>query len=146
MGKGSKGIHKSASQRTSLIAGQANRKENIPEGLLSFNFKFLDTTQGQTFEEWEKLQLLSQAFAVFKNYSAQTISEAFNDKFKTYKDFPPKDKTDFTHPKHVPEDARWASMHIQGKPCVIGHVHYNVFYVVFLDKEHAFYKTELKHT
>jgi hypothetical protein len=49
-------------------------------------------------------------------------------------------------PRHVPEDAVWASMHVQGKECVAGHIVGNVFYVVFLDKEHDFFPTELKHT
>ncbi len=37
-------------------------------------------------------------------------------------------------------------MHIQNKECVIGHTLRNVFYVVFLDKEHGFYPSELKNT
>ncbi len=56
------------------------------------------------------------------------------------------DKSDFYHPKHIPEDIAWCSMHIQGKECVIGYFEDNVFYVVFLDKDHRFWITEKKNT
>jgi hypothetical protein len=135
-------IQKGANQRPNLLSGQATINQSIQDGLIVFNFKFLDSAQGQTFCEWEKEGILSQALDVFKNYSSQKLSSAFSTKFKSYKDFPK--KTAFTHPKHVPEDARWASMHLQGKECVIGHIHQNVFYVVFLDKDHRFYISDLQ--
>lgn len=49
-------------------------------------------------------------------------------------------------PMHVPEDAEWARIHVNGKQIIAGYVNRNVFNVVFLDKEHKFYKTEKKHT
>lgn len=142
-----KGIPKGAAERPNLLAGKANLVQTIPDGLVTFNFKFLDSEQGQSVLDWEKEGLLSRAFQVFKDYSSQKISEAFSRRFKCYQQgFPPTGKTEFTHPKHVPDDALWASMHLDGKPCVIGHVYQNVFYVVFLDKDHRFYISDLSHT
>ena len=140
--KGKQAIRRGASQRPNLLSGQSNLKQDIPDGLVVFNFKFLDPQQGQSFRDWEEQKLLSQALDVFKNYSSQKMSSAFSQRFKCYPDFP--ENTDFTHPRHVPEDAHWASMHLQGKPCVIGHVYGNVFYVVFLDKDHRFCITNLQ--
>lgn len=138
-------MKKGADSRPNLFAGKSSLKD-IQDGLIVFNFKFLDPAQGQSFGEWEQEGLLSQAFDVFKNYSSQKMASSFSERFKCYKGFPPGDKTEYQHPTHVPEDAKWASMHLQGEPCVIGHIHQNVFYVVFLDKNHKFWISELKHT
>lgn len=140
--KGRGAIHRSASGRPNLITGQSNLKKDISDGLVLFNFKFLDVGQGQSFQDWQTNGLLAQALEVFKSYSSQKMSASFSERFKCYKAFP--EKTDFKHPKHVPEDAQWASMHLQGKPCVIGHIYQNVFYVVFLDQDHRFYITDLQ--
>jgi len=137
-------MKKGASERPNLLSGQSALKENIQDGLILFNFKFLDANQGQSFEEWEEEKLLSKTFELFRNYSSQKMASAFDDRFKCYKNFPPAEKTEYTHPRHVPEDAVWSSMHLMGKECVIGHIYRNVFYVVFLDKDHRFYITELK--
>ena len=75
------------------------------------------------------------------------MSQAQNQKLiKIYSkvDFPP--NSEFKHPKHVKDGVKWASFHIQGKPCVIGYVEDNIFSIVFLDKEHKFWKTKKKNT
>jgi hypothetical protein len=36
------------------------------------------------------------------------------------------------------------SMHIKGLPCVAGHMVQNVFYVVFLDKHHKFFPSDIQ--
>ena len=58
--------------------------------------------------------------------------------------FPP--ESEFYHPKHIAPDIDWASMHIKGKPCVIGYFEDNIFHIVFLDKEHEFWITHKKNT
>jgi len=35
-------------------------------------------------------------------------------------------------------------MHIDGLPCIAGHMVKNVFYLVFLDKEHKFFPTDIQ--
>lgn len=109
-----------------------------------FNFRFFDSTQGQSFLQWEADGLLSKALEKFRHYSCLPMGQVFSTKFKQYDGFPA--GSSFKHPSNVPEDATWASMHIQNKECVIGHTLRNVFYVVFLDKEHGFYPSELKNT
>lgn len=136
-----KGIPK-AHLRGSLISGKASITPSEHSDYILFSFRYLDRRQGQSFGDWQNDGLLAQALEVFHGYSSQRLAEAFSDRFKTYDRFP--ERSDFSHPAHVPEDARWISMHIQGKPCVIGHLDRNIFYVVFLDKEHCFYKTDLQ--
>ena len=72
------------------------------------------------------------------------IKSCFSDSFKTYKSFPP--HSQYKAPSNVKPDAKWASMHIQGKQCFGGHLEDNVFHIVFLDEDHKFWPCEKKHT
>jgi hypothetical protein len=109
-----------------------------------FSFKDFDPTQGQTFSQWGDAKLLRVLLDKIKEYSRKTIPEAEQASFTIYGVFP--SGSCFTHPKHIIPDAIWASMHIQGKECIAGHIIDNVFYVVFLDKDHHFWPTKKKHT
>lgn len=111
---------------------------------LCFSFKYFDPSQGQTFDDWHKDNLILPLLEKLKEYSKLSIMEAQLNRFTIYDTFPP--KSDFKHPEHVPTDASWASMHIKGKECVIGHIVAHIFYIVFLDKNHRFWITEKKHT
>ncbi len=108
------------------------------------SFEYLDRNQGQTFEEWEKEGLLVNMLNTLRDYCQKTMEENKGKSFKEYGYFPPKSK--FEHPKHVPEDVSWASLHLCGRACLGGHIVENIFYVVFLDKDHEFWLTEKKHT
>lgn len=112
--------------------------------LLCFSFQYFDPTQGQSFADWQSSNLLVPLLDKLKEYSKLSIMEAQQNHFTIYSEFPA--KSDFKPPKHIPPDVSWASLHIKGKECVIGHVVSNVFYIVFLDKDHRFWITEKKHT
>lgn len=82
--------------------------------------------------------------------------------FAEYGDFPK--KSDFKHPNYVPHDVRWARFRMDGAFRLVGFLvpkelhnkckkdkeneeylfDRNTFYVVFLDKDHRFYKAEDK--
>jgi hypothetical protein len=53
-------------------------------------------------------------------------------------DFPPDSK--FKQPKHLSNET-WAVMHITGtsKEVVAGYIEDDIFYIIFLDKEHEFW-------
>jgi hypothetical protein len=111
------------------------------------SFKDFDMTQGQLFSDWETEKLLALAVDKLRQVCGLTKNEATKSEIiKPYTKvgFPP--NSEFTHPKHVPHDVIWNSMHIQGKPCVIGYFDDNIFFVVFLDKNHAFWPSHKKHT
>lgn len=130
--------------RPSLLVGQAKlTKDGIdPTKTLCFCFKHLDRNQGQKFEDWQRQEVLAKALNRFRDHSGVPVDQCFNDKFKRYKQFP--SHSEFEHPTQVPQDADWASMHVDGKTCVIGHMLRNVFYVVFLDMDHKFYPTDIQ--
>ena len=116
-------------QKTTFFA---KNKQSVNDSYRASNFKlsfqYLDTTQkyGSSFKDWQQAGLLSQVDG---------------DKFALYGSFPPKDKTMFEYPKHVPEDANWARIHINGSAVIIGHIVGDTFHVVFLDKTHKFWLT-----
>lgn len=122
-------------------------KKGKREPLIVLSFKDFDRNQGQSFEEWEEDKLLSLAINRLREVCQLTVAQATNQQIiKPYTkvDFPP--NSDFEHPKHIPLGITWCSMHIQGKECVIGYFEENIFYLVFLDKDHQFWKTEKKNT
>jgi hypothetical protein len=132
----------------SKLSGAISEKSQPPlkhvKKELLFSFRDFDNTQGQTFAQWGDAKLLRILLDKLREYSRKTVPEASQASFKIYGEFPP--HSHFTVPKHIIPDAIWASMHIQGKECIAGHIIDNIFYVVFLDKEHHFWITEKKHT
>ena len=141
-----KGSLKGKSNITRGLVQKSINEEAIEKYYSNFvvSFQFLDRTQGQDFEDWEKEGLLVKMLNTLRDYCCKPIQDNLGDSFKIYGEFPPNSK--FTKPKHVPEDAKWASLHIQGKVCLAGTVYENIFYVVFLDKNHEFWPSKKKHT
>ena len=131
-----------AKNRQSLLNGVSeisSDKQKIDNDL-RFSFKHLDTTQGQTFQDWQTEGILADALETMRGYCTQTLGKAVSKKFSIYNNFPP--KSDFHHPKHVSPEACWARIHISGLRCLGGHIVHNTFYVVFLDKNHRFFISE----
>ena len=108
------------------------------------SFEYLDRNQGQDFEDWAREGILVNLLNTLRDYCKEPVYKQTGDKFKIYGSFPPRSK--FKHPVYVPKDVKWASLHIAGKNCIAGHVYENIFYVVFLDKNHEFWLCDKKHT
>lgn len=129
-----------------------------------FNFSYFDVQENisQDFKDWSHIELI-KLFEKLKNYSEFSLKHWTNKKlgsypvFVIYTHFPT--NTDFVKPKHIPHQAQWARFHLENKVRVIGFVipseyknkvhettreifDLNTFYIVYLDKEHKFYKTE----
>lgn len=127
------------------------------EGLLSFNFKYLDSTQGQTFstltvEQFSKIMEKLKWYSTEKRFYWEKTAIGHGKKqhhvLEVYGDFP--SKSEYVHPAHVPAGVKWARFRLEGDQRLIGFVvdksdseKYNfnpeVFYVVFLDLYHKFY-------
>ena len=122
-------------------------RQGKKESLIVLSFRDFDRNQGQSFEEWEDDKLLALAVCKLREICQLTIGQATAQQIiKQYTKigFPP--ESVFEHPKHVLPDVIWCSMHIKGKECIIGYFEDNVFQVVFLDKNHEFWKTRKKNT
>ncbi len=117
-------------------------KSELPK--VCFSFKDIDRIQcppGQTYEEWQKDELLAYMLTKFGYVCDYNIIEAQQAGVMTiYRNFPP--NSDFKIPRHISGDVEWAVIKdIKGqKGRVAGYVVENVFHVVFLDKNHRFYK------
>jgi hypothetical protein len=125
-----------------LLSGQANKAGIDPTATLALCLKHFDPNQTQKFEDWEAEKLLSKMLKKIQGYSGCHYLQCFNPKFKQYKSFPP--TSEFKHPAHVPQDADWYVMHIEGLPCIAGHMVKNLFYLVFLDKDHKFWPSNIQ--
>ena len=132
-----------------------------------FNFSYFDANQeaGQDFCDWDNpsgLNSLVTLLNKLKDYTKEPLSYWENQKILVnYINFP--ENSDFTHPAHVPHDVSWARFRLGSKVRLAGFMipekiateinrtvvkdflyDSNTFYVVFLDREHLFYKTEKK--
>jgi len=122
-----------------------NYRSGTPRRFVVFSLKDFDINQGQKFEEWEEEKILSNLLTRLREISAYSIEDALGKQIiKVYDNFPV--NSDFSHPKHVPEGVKWSTIGIKGKERIVGYFEDNVFYVVFLDKDHRFWITEKKHT
>lgn len=120
-------------------------KAQIKHCNFKISFQYVDTRPrfSSSFSDWQKDGLLSHALEVLKGYCCRPLLEQVDgEKFTIYGDFPPKEKTRFEFPDHVPQDAEWARIHINGRAILVGHIIDDTFYVVFLDKFHAFWLTK----
>lgn len=132
------------------------------KGKLSFSFKYFDGSQeaGQDFKDWndkQKQELLEK----LRDYSRESKQYWLNQRvggggmkiLEIYGEFPT--NTDFEYPKHVPEKVRWARFRMESAMRLVGffvpedsakelQLSSDIFYIVFLDKDHRFYKMENK--
>jgi hypothetical protein len=126
---------------------QLEPRTGKPEPFIVLSLKDFDCKQGQTFAEWEKEKLLSQAIERLREVCQLTVAQAIQQEIiKVYTKVPFPPESGFYHPRHIPPDINWSSVHIKGKPCVIGYLEENIFHIVFLDKDHDFWITKKKHT
>lgn len=116
-----------------------------PKRTIVFSLKDFDINQGQSFEDWEKESILSELMTRLRQVSNYSVPEAEQQRIlKIYGDFPP--ESDFIPPRHISPGVNWASISIRGKIRIGGYLEDNVFYIVFLDKDHRFWISKKKHT
>ena len=126
---------------------EVETRQGKKDPLIVLSFKNFDINQGQSFTDWQTDELLALAIDKLRALCEYTIAQATNNgllKIYTKVPFPP--ESAFVHPKHIPQDIDWSSMHIGNKPCVIGYFEDNIFHIVFLDKDHEFWITKKKNT
>lgn len=132
-----------------------------------FNFAyFCVQPAGQAFSDWpvDRLQKLMVKLQDYSRESLQhwrgvPIGRKNGNVLSVYGGFPT--KSDFEHPDHVPHEVEWGRFRIDYSVRLVGFIlptkygdtqhagtgkrfDCNTFYVVFLDADHKFYKTEAK--
>jgi hypothetical protein len=119
---------------------------------LSFSFRYFDNTQlnGNVLQAVTKEQLV-KIIEKLKHLSSNTIAHWLQQYtgLTIYNDFPR--NSDFSHPTFVPLEVLWARFRLENNVRLCGfllptekvRIHdlqKNVFYVVFIDLDHKFYK------
>ena len=127
-----------------------------------FNFGYFDKqAASQSFDQWTMGELVG-LFEKLRDFGKESLEYWMNQSMgksgrvlSIYGSFPV--RSEFTHPKHVPHQVRWGRFRLDwtGRLCgfvvprdldgtfhpTTGHrFDANTFYVVFLDKNHCFYK------
>jgi len=159
-----KGNKKRASFLDSIPKISLNAPENNLAQRCKFNFSYFVNSDaaGQDFGDWTQNELV-KLLNKLKDYSQFSLKHWENQKvsgghdvFVNYVSFPT--NNDFNEPTNIPIEAEWCRFHLENKPRLIGFIvpdsyhddlqesnffrfDKNTFYVVFLDKEHKFYKT-----
>lgn len=132
-----------------------------------FNFSYFDSDQdaGDDFSDWSHAEL-NKLLNKLKEYSKKSLEywqkqpigsgKHRSNIFEIYDGFPV--NSDFVHPKYIPHQACWSRFRLESSVRFVGfvipdayhdkfHEHTgvrfdkNTFYIVFLDKNHRFYKT-----
>ncbi|GEM_PF-377071 len=131
-----------------------------------FNFAYFDNSQevGQDFSDWSQNEL-KKLLDKLKEYSKEPLVhwsklEIGKAKYRShileiYEKFPT--ESDFINPTFIPDDISWARFRLENSVRLIGFIipekyhdtihpkteerfDKNTFYIVFLDKNHLFYK------
>lgn len=126
-----------------------------------FNFSYFDYSQdaGQNFSDISENQL-QELINSLKEFSRRSLKYWENQgTLIIYHNFPI--KTEFFHPKHVPHQVHWGRFRLGNKLRLVGfripsilhktlhqktkeYYDKNTFYIVFIDQDHLFWKTEKK--
>ncbi|WP_316752721.1 hypothetical protein [Pedobacter gandavensis] len=121
---------------------QGKREANVKhDRKITFALELITVSEGQTWEQWEKLGHLSTLMTRLQFVGQFSCQEALRNSYiKRYTKvgYPP--RSGFTQPKHITAEI-WAVMHITGKSkeVVAGYVEDDVFHIIFLDKDHKFW-------
>lgn len=115
------------------------------ELLISFNFKYYShgDKQGQSFQEWSEDNILVDYNEKLVSFSNNGIEKLKRDGILEIYDNYPKDSKFVCPPSLAKETISWARLRFTGKKRLIGFLvsideKRNIFYVVFLDKNHEF--------
>lgn len=125
---------------------QGNKIDSKDLMFVSFQLFFdQDTDYCQSLSNWESEGLLSQMNIALIQLCKET--NANPQRVKKYRSYPEKSKTGFPEcPSNLSKSANWSSLRLSGKVRIIGIMDRNIFYVVYLDKNHLFYLSLKKHT
>ena len=142
MNKLKKKPHHTESEITKYLKTASSKVEKLAEDFFTISFRHLDKSQADNFYNWEQQGILAHAMDVLSDYCQAPLVSQYSEKFTCYGAFPP--KSIYKCPTYIPEDANWGRIHIKGKQILAGHIVKNVFYVVFLDSQHGFWKTDIQ--
>lgn len=117
-----------------------------------FSLKYFDPSQPkmdkQSYSSWEKDKRLAELMNRIEAVCDCSLLQAIQQRLiKKYPSFPPPEKTDFKCPQKFKDKPWFVIKKIAGqKARSAGVMVGNIFYIVFLDRNHRFWISEKKHT
>lgn len=140
-------------KRKQSLTSQSRREEtkdvaeakNLSDRFISISFKyFCDVDDvGQSIDTWSKEGVLKDLFDKLIYITKNGITEVMSSGILVnYRRFPETALCDFTCPENLSKDDDWGVIKYIGgqKRRVAGFLKNNIFYIVFLDRDHKFWK------
>jgi len=130
------------------------QKPTSREDFYSISFRYFkntDSPPAQSINTWKNEDKILNMLLALQYISSNNASDVqTTGKLSLYTDeYPPKDKNEFPLPDNLPSGInRWGTIQNIGgqKARIAGFLKDNIFYLVYLDKEHKFYKSKLRNT
>lgn len=134
------------------VQGQEGRRGSKKDPRVVLSFEYLDIQQGQTFREWNDSRDLLKLLEIAQTLNKLSVGRALADQIIIqYIDRDKKKWNDLNMPKASKwkypltlekNDVPWSKIELGRKLRVIGYLEFNIFYAVFLDKNHEFFPSE----
>ncbi|MDY5436768.1 hypothetical protein [Peptostreptococcus porci] len=124
-----------------------NVKRNVADNYISFSFRYFedsDIPPASSLQTWDSDDTLLDILRALVHLSKCDITQLQSSKRITlYGKFPPKSLNDFPPPTGLSKDENWGTLRNIGgqRARIAGFLKDNIFYIVYLDKEHKFYKS-----
>ncbi|MFV8869113.1 hypothetical protein [Serratia fonticola] len=142
-------------RRQKSLTSQARREETkdviavkeSSDRFISISFKhFCDVDSvGQSFKTWINDGVISDFFDKLHFVTKNGVTNAMSDGILVnYSRFPDATVCDFDCPENISKEENWGVIKFIGgqKRRVVGFLKDNIFYIVFLDRDHRFWKVK----
>ena len=124
-----------------------NVKRNVADNYISFSFRYFEDSNippASSLQTWDCDDTLLDMLRELVHLSKYNITQLQSSKRITlYGEFPPRTLNDFPLPTGLSKDENWGTLRNIGgqRARIAGFLKDNIFYIVYLDKEHKFYKS-----
>lgn len=129
-----------------------SQKPTSTDSFYSISFKYFkdtDKTPAQSISTWKDEDKILDMLLALKYISSNNATVVqTTEKLTLYAEYPSKEKNEFPLPEGLPSGIRWGTIQNIGgqKSRIAGFLKDNIFYLVYLDRDHRFWITKPKNT
>lgn len=129
--------------------GKETKESNVTvSGYMTISLRYFhdsDNDPAQSLKTWEEEGMLLSMLSTFQHVTSNDIKQlqSKDKKLCLYGGFPDSTVNEFSLPSSLDKNLNWGVLRNIGgqKPRIVGFLQDNVFYIVYLDKDHKFYKS-----
>jgi hypothetical protein len=127
------------------------QKSTAKDNFYSVSFKYFkdtDVDPAQSINTWKNESRILDMLLALKDISSNNATIVQTTRLTLYGEYPSKDKNEFSLPDDLPSDIKWGTIQNIGgqKARIAGFLKDNIFYLVYLDKNHRFWITKPKNS